>query len=142
MLTLVLTSFLCAAALRKKAGSSVGSSTPNHEKPDQDHRGANALGARMRGHVLPFMLCREHDMELLKRRQLRARARDQKNRGLSYGTPVGSAKQQWQCQLHLKGTAIITVRCRAVCLCIPDTNYPSAIDRGAASFVSRCDTRH
>ena len=24
----------------------------------------------MRGHILPFMLCREHDMELLKRLQL------------------------------------------------------------------------
>ena len=79
MLTLVLTSFLCAAALRKKAGSSVGSSTPNHEKPDQDHRGANALGARMRGHVLPFMLCREHDQELLlKRRQLSGKGKGPK----------------------------------------------------------------
>ena len=79
MLTLVLTSFLCAAALRKKAGSSVGSSTPNHEKPDQDHRGANALGARMRGHVLPFMLCRVHDQELLlKRRQLSGKGKGPK----------------------------------------------------------------
>ena len=62
MLTLVLTSFLCAAALRKKPES-----TPNHD--EQLHRGPNALGARLRAHILPFMLCREHELELLKRRQ-------------------------------------------------------------------------
>ena len=65
MLTLVLTSFLCAAALRKKPDRTVGSSTPNYEKPDQDYRGANLLGTTLRGHVMPFILCREHDQELL-----------------------------------------------------------------------------
>ena len=64
MLTLVLTSFLCAAALRKKPES-----TPNHDEPDQVHRGPNALGARLRAHILPLVLCRDHDLELLKRRQ-------------------------------------------------------------------------
>ena len=59
---------MCAAALRKKPDRSVGSSTFAVEH-DPAHRRANALGARLRGHVLPFMLGREHDMELLKRRK-------------------------------------------------------------------------
>ena len=62
MLTLVLTSFLCATALRKKPES-----TPNHD--EQLHRGPNALGARLRAHILPLVLGRDHDLELLKRRQ-------------------------------------------------------------------------
>ena len=78
MLTLVLTSFLCAAALRKKPDRTVGSSTPNYEKPDQDHRGANILGTRLRGHVMAFILCREHDQELLLKRRLSGKGKGPK----------------------------------------------------------------
>ena len=74
MLTLVLTSFLCAAALRKKPES-----TPNHD--EQLHRGPNALGARLRAHILPLVLGRDHDLELLKRRQHVGKGKEPKGKG-------------------------------------------------------------